>query len=283
MQNHHGRWLIVFLAGMVTALAGCKPFNTTSMGQSGPMQDFPEEGEWTVLLYVTRGHNHAGVARQVLTQARNETGWQGLEVVHHDGYSEMLWGRYLTRDQADKNAAFAQTYRDARGVPIFGRAVSIRIPGKDVGNPEWNLKNLDMPGYTVQVATYYDIPERNWMGRKRRAAELVERMRQQGLEAYYRHDISKSVVTIGTFPPEAITTQKVRVVHPTTGDVAVQDQPVIVSQGIKTLLREYPELLVNGNTVLEKKYDPESKQFKKVPLSTGVIRIEDDKASGIPQ
>lgn len=280
MQNHHGRWLAMFLTAGLVSLAGCKPIGSSSgLNWPGTRAQFAEDGEWTVLLYVHRDDSHPATARQHLTDARRVTGWDGLEVVHHDGYSELLWGRYLTREDAEKNVQIARTYRTPRGQAIYARAVAMRIPGKNVGNPKWNLDELKVPGYTVQVATYFDIPDRDWLGRKRRAAELVERMRQQGLEAYYRHGISKSIVTIGTFPPEAITIQKVKKVHSVTGDVAIQDQPVIVSERLKALLEEYPELLVNGNTVLERKYDPQAKQFRKVPRPTGAIPIQDDTAA----
>ena len=87
------------------------------------------------------------------------------------------------------------------GERYFARALPIRMPTPDVGNPEWRLDRADGV-YTLQVASFE--PTDKFWGFKRAGAEYCEFLRKKGHEAYYHHTQSASVVTVGAFGPEAV-------------------------------------------------------------------------------
>ncbi len=83
----------------------------------------------------------------------------------------------------------------------FLRARIVRLPTKDVGNPEWNLADID-GAYTLQVAVFEPTDE--FWEFKAAAADYCEILRERGLEAYYFHTEGSSCVTVGIFQEDAV-------------------------------------------------------------------------------
>ena len=71
----------------------------------------------------------------------------------------------------------------------------------DVGNPAWALSNLSAM-YSLQVAVFE--PTDVFWGFKQAAAQYCQVLRERGYEAYYHHTDASSMVTIGSFGPEAV-------------------------------------------------------------------------------
>ena len=47
-------------------------------------------------------------------ETEKDTGWKGLFVVHDDKFSQLCWGRYNSRSNAEKNLRKATQYRTAQ-------------------------------------------------------------------------------------------------------------------------------------------------------------------------
>ncbi len=93
---------------------------------------------------------------------------------------------------------------DTSGKRYFGRAMPVRMPTPDVGNPDWALANLSA-NYSLQVAAFE--PGGDFWQYKQAAAQYCALLRKKGHEAYYDHDRACSIVTVGAFGPEAVITK----------------------------------------------------------------------------
>ncbi|MCD6365887.1 MAG: hypothetical protein J7M14_08430, partial [Planctomycetes bacterium] len=162
--------------------------------------------------------------------------WKGLFLVTKSGHSELFWGRYRSIASARKNLIKAKEYRNAMGRRPFLSAITVPLPGKDVGPPEWSLLNAKGT-YTLQVATYYDVPKQNYFGRKRSAVEECRKLRELGYEAYYYHGPVRSHVTIGTFGPSAIET----IIENNKTKKVYRDPRIAELRNV------FPEHVINGN------------------------------------
>ncbi|MGD2111602.1 MAG: hypothetical protein PVI86_19670, partial [Phycisphaerae bacterium] len=90
---------------------------------------------------------------------------------------------------------------DSSGRRFFLRALPVRMPQPDVGNPEWNLASVSAK-YSLQVAAFE--PTGEFASYKQAAAEYCAELRERGYEAYYHHGPASSVVTVGAFGPDAV-------------------------------------------------------------------------------
>jgi hypothetical protein len=213
---------------------------------SDPTPD-DDGNKFTILLYLHQDPSHVKAAMQHKIDAEQHTGWDDIYVVHKDGHSELFMGRYKTREDAQKALkkvhAFAYEKR-----PIYGKAIIARIPGQDTTPTTFDLRNAPTgKKYSVQVAVFYDIPQKNYLGHQQRAIDLCQRLRNRGDEAYYYLTPDRSCVTLGSFPPEAIETKRVKKIHPKTGGSYREDKNYIKSKEMQAILDDNPYLLVCGN------------------------------------
>jgi hypothetical protein len=261
------RTAILWICGTLwLTTTGCEPGAGMNLG------GYAAEDEYTLLLMTLTGPDHVNLADLYLQRTKQYTRWDNLYVVNKDDSSVLYWGRYRTRQDAMKNLQTAKEYvAPATKQHIFRMATVVPLPGKDVGPPEWNLKNAE-GDYTVLVAVFQNLPQRNYFGRKNRAVELCRKLRERGQEAYYFHDIARSGVTIGTFPAGAVATQRVARRHPQTGDTFYEDLRVVVDPKMKAILKDNPEFLYCGNTEIRSEQDPKTGKIVRrvspsVPLS----------------
>jgi hypothetical protein len=185
------------------------------------------DAQYTILCQTYDGPQHAQAARQakdVLIKATKLPDWY---VVTSEAESNLFYGFYRSFDDAkDADTVRAQNDRnklgaltDTNGNRPFQFAVFVPIAGSDpVAPPEWDLTNAK--GYfSLQVAAYMDSPLR-----KQAAVDAVKDARARGIEAYYYHGKSASLVCIGAWDREAVREQESSVAQ--TND---PNQPVLVS------------------------------------------------------
>lgn len=261
--------VVILLCGL--AIAGCPPSNGPDLLdrlRPGPVGG--EEDSFTIMLYSFRGPKHVYLAKDWKLKAEEHTGWRGLFVVHKADNSKLYWGRYRSIDDAQADLKKAKTYRTGTGAEPFAQAIVAVLPGKEVGRPEWSL--IKAQGvYTVLIAVFYDVPEADYVGRRRFAAEYCQQLRDQGQEAYYKHDASQSIVTVGAFPAEAIKTVV------TDG----KRQAVVTDERINAIRKRHPFLAVNGRKEYLTGVDPKTNKPVRQARESYVTKIpKEEKARG---
>ncbi len=241
------------LTGLLASLAGggCNgefrnPFSRARNGAGEVPELGPGEDAHTILLEILRDPaTHVRDANYYREMLEKNAGWKGVFVIHKAGHSELFWGRYSSVGAAQENLGKAKAYRPPSGDPIFAKAIVVPLPGKDIGPAEWNLKNAKA-AYSLLVAVFKDDPERKYVGRRRRAVELCEQLRKSHCEAYFHHGRTSSDVTVGAFPPQSIGIRRTR----TGPQLDIRDPK------IRLLQKQFPHLLLNGNTIADVRRDP---------------------------
>jgi hypothetical protein len=231
-----------------------------------------EDGTYTILLAICNSPTgHAEQAKYYKQATEKHVGWKNLFIVHKDDHSELYWGKYKTLDDAQPNLKKAREYTTPANIKVFGTAIVVPVPGKDdVGPPEWRLDTTpDKYVYTVMLGEFYDVPEADYLGRRKYAVEYCQQLREKGLPAYYKHDPASSIVTVGLFEASAVVLVK-------KGDKTQRD---IRDQRIQSLFAQFPQLAVNGRQKILRVMNTKTKKMEQVPAPTYLMAIpREDKA-----
>jgi hypothetical protein len=169
---------------------------------------FPAGAQFTIFCARIQGDLHVQQADKLKKDLIAGTVMKDWYVVHDSAQSILYYGYYRTIDGAadPKEAARAQNDRkkiesmsDSMGNRPFLGALMVALDAPDPSAPpEWDLRNAD-GAYSLQIAAFKDSPDR-----KEAAVETVRKARQQGIEAYYYHGDSASLVCIGAWPESAV-------------------------------------------------------------------------------
>ena len=259
---------------MMTALAtlalaaGCDGMNGGGDGSGASRFDLfqpkaPAEGQFTILLFAEDGPDHVERIRYLHKATREHTGWSDLMVVHEENRSVLYWGSHATRQDAEPALKKAKEYRSSQGLAPFATAIIVPLGGQEnVGPPEWNLARAAGP-YTLVVAKFYDMPDKNYVGRKKFAVDYCRRLREGGYEAYYFHGPAVSAVTIGSFPKSSLQ------------ETSADGTPRMIVRDPKhpRLMEEFPQLAVNGQAIAQQQVNPRTGQAEMVVQPTYVTTI----------
>lgn len=180
----------------------------------------PKGAPWTIQCMERQGPERMKYLEQIAETLRQTSGIREKDVYvmdHHDGFARLYYGTYHRR--TDRKTGKRDTPRKLKkdlelikqlgtgpGEYYFARALAVRKPMPDVGNPAWALSNAKGT-YTFQVAAFEPTDE--FWEHKQAAADACERLREKGYEAYYHHGTACSMVTVGTFGPDAVQTRRV--------------------------------------------------------------------------
>jgi len=247
-------------AGLLAGCDGAGP----GLGPAFPgAAGLPVSGEYTIRLRTFSGPDHVQQAQQYKQRTEQYAKWTDLFIVHEDSYSALYWGRYPSPQAAEADLRRALAYRTPLNVPVFSRAAVAVVPGQQTENEPWKLTNAK-GAYSVLVAVFFDMPDRNYLGRKEFALDYCRRLREAGLEAYYYHETSRSGVTVGAFPASSVE----EVDQP-----GGQTHSTIRDPAIHKVLRDFPELAVNGSAERVRVFNPQTQRAEWVTQRSYVIRI----------
>jgi len=170
---------------------------------------------WTIVCAELNGANRAQLASSLSETLKRTPGVRAEDVFvvdDADGVSRLCYGHYhrpkdpkTGRHTSPKGLRRDMSLLRELGTPdgrrMFTRAMVMRTPQPDVGNPAWDLRHVDA-AYSLQVAAFE--PTEDFWEYKKAAADYCAALRQAGYEAYYHHAASASVVTVGLFGADAI-------------------------------------------------------------------------------
>lgn len=248
------RTLIATMMLCVAALAGCIAADPASPPAAGlqaakpaaaPRTDAPaarrpatqqkEEG-FAILMFVFGMPDHVNQALRYKQNTQADTKWANLYVVHKEGLSELYRGNYPNVTEARKDLKAVKNYRTPRKVQPYKQALVMPLAGKEVGPDQWNLQNAT-GAFTLAIGLFRDDPARGIIGHKQFAVDNVRDLRSKGIEAYFLHEPTQSLVTVGSFPESSypIVPREVRTVERKVKDPKLEQ-----------LMRKYPFLAVNG-------------------------------------
>ena len=196
-------------------VAGCAAgTNKGSGGQTAPL--FGSKGApWTIQCLEVQGPARRQQIEQFADSLRRTTGIRPKDVFvrdEADGFARLYYGTYNRRTdpktrkrstppQLQSDMELIKQLGNDAGQRYFLGAILVRMPTPDAGKPEWALTRA--PGvYSLQVAVFE--PNDDFWEHKQAAAEYCGFLRKKGYEAYYHHASASSMVTVGSFGPEAV-------------------------------------------------------------------------------
>ena len=186
-------------------------------GQGGSLFA-PKGTPWTIRCLEIHGVSRAQHIEEFAQTLRRTPGIRPQDVFvgdDPDGYSRLYYGRYFCRTnprtgkrplprKMREDLNLIRQLGDGSGRRYFLQAMPVRMPTPDVGDPEWVLANIPAT-YSLQVAVFE--PTDTFWKYKEAAAQYCAALREEGYEAYYHHGSACSMVTVGSFGPEAVITR----------------------------------------------------------------------------
>lgn len=197
------------VALIATAWVGLSAGGCASAPRAG------KQAGWTILCSEIKGPSRMQIAQQLVDTLEVTPGIRADEVylrddpddvarIYYGGYERPLdkaTNRRATPANLRRDIDYIKRLGTEDGRHLFLGAMPVRTPQSDVGNPEWDLRRVTGT-YTLQVAAFE--PTDTFSEYKQAAADYCALLRQQGFEAYYYHDRSSSIVTVGLFGPDGV-------------------------------------------------------------------------------
>ena len=141
------------------------------------------------------------------------------------------------------------------------------VPPDPPAPVEWNLLESGCI-FSLEIATYYDVPEKGYFNRKADAVQAVRNLRDQGEEAYFVHGRFESRIYVSCLPATAVQLQEVG-----------NQRQVVLSPLVELLRRKY-QFHENGSKIYDIILDRNNKKIRKA--RRGVVMKVDALAGETP-
>jgi hypothetical protein len=174
---------------------------------------FPQGARWSLYCTSLAGPDRIAKMTQMKAYLLAKSPFKDWYVVHSEQQSTLFYGFYSSIEKRDRDGARAHADRekiagwtDETGDRPFGSCFFTPItPPSPAAPAEWNKENPPARAYwSVQIAAFKDNAER-----KQAAVSMVQELRNKGVDAYYYHGPSMSLVCIGTWPADAVKQQDI--------------------------------------------------------------------------
>ncbi len=280
---------------MTDAEVNAAPKSAAVKPQGGQTTTIPKGAQWTILCREIGGAGHVALSRQLKENLVKTSGMRDWHLLHKEDVSVLYYGYYKshTEPRAKSDREKIDRMADAQGRRPFRLALVTPLDAADpAGPPEWNLMNAQ--GYwSLQIAAYKDSPER-----KQYALDAVKAAREQGIEAYYYHGETMSLVCIGAWPREAVQTadENIRAgdggelklvlppLPPDAQEPEIRDKSgrrlhveagrnIVTDPTLKAAMAQYPSMATNGATMVTTRRDPRNGQVHRMADMSFPVRI----------
>lgn len=228
------RFLMLSCVTVLPGVCGC--------AGGGPMS---KGAPWTIRCLELQGPNRLAQIERIAETLKRSEGIRAGEVFvtdESDGFARLYYGTYHRRrdrksgkrpipTRMRRDIDILRDFGDESGRRYFLRAMPVRKPMPDVGNPAWNLATVSA-AYSLQVAVFE--PTEDFWRQKQAAAEFCAFLRRKGHEAYYFHASASSMVTVGAFGPQAVITTADGRVHYSAEVRALQQDALLKHNLVNT-------------------------------------------------
>lgn len=266
---------------LTTLLIAAVLLNLPNVASAKPKSRKPGKGpQWTILALELQGPSGGRNIQRFAETLKNTPGIYADEVFVRESpdvarlyYGVYGWpeekkgGRTPMPEQMRSDLALLKQLGDPTGGKYFLRALPVRMPTPDVGNPDWALSNA-RGLYTLQVGVFE--PAGDFTEYKEAAAEFCKLLREKGYEAWYHHTDAASMVTVGAFGKEAIVEPTAGAKRSSPGSVAIPVYHPRIIEMQKQELLQYN--LLNGGIQYVLKPDG-----SRVPVLSRLVEIPQTK------
>lgn len=270
-------WLIPVTVGCMQDGSGggwTTPAMFASHDASEPAE---EQGEaWTILCVEAMDHRRVANCDNLARALRQFKQLDGKQVrlEHGDRASQILYGTYYRRvdpttgregfgEEVLRDLEIIRNLASGNAYPFSGARV-VPKPTPDPGRSEWHLSRCPTD-YTLQIGVFYNTP--TFGSRKRAAVDWVEKLRDEGIEAYYHHGEVRSSVCVGHFTAKDVIRKQVGPKNVTLNTV------IRYSDRVEALRKQerFAYNLENGHKVKKIRQTPQG--FREVYLESFLLHV----------
>ena len=189
---------------------GMAPFQTQGArvgGGVGSGLGSAGDARFTILVAQYDGPGSLAQAQEVQQRARQVLGsddvWLGRDgtaVAVHYGHFD----KNTPRSPAQREWERVKAVYDRLGVGPYQFTYVKELPTPDPpAPPAWSLLNQDC-AYSLEVAAFFNVPDKEFYDRKASAVQAVKNLRDQGEQAFFVHGRNQSRVYVGCYGPNAV-------------------------------------------------------------------------------
>ena len=198
-----------------SVLAGCwLTVGCNEGGKPGGFFLFPQSDaeKWTIRCYYSKIPNHDYICKQLADLLKSIDGLNPdlVRVETTTAASSIYYGEYVKvpsreRDHLvfppkyQKDIDFIQRLTINQSLPFrFAKPELIKKPSDELAPAmaDWDVRQAKGT-YTLQIGVFYNTP--TFQERRKAAEEYVKLLRQDGFDAYYLHQDTRSFVFVGDF------------------------------------------------------------------------------------
>ena len=193
----------------LSLLGGCGPGGTGSAGLFPGMSRSagPTQLSYTIVLAQLPQETELASAQQLRDQAKLLLGVQDIWLENDQQWVSVNYGHFA--EQLGANTVQQELVRVRQLYPQLGLgpyqfSYIKELPQPDPpAEPGWYLLNNSC-FYTLEIGTYYNIPEKGYFSRKVDAVAAVQNLRKEGIQAYFVHGRIESRIYVGCFSATAV-------------------------------------------------------------------------------
>ena len=159
---------------------------------------------YTILLAQYNQADNIEQAQSLQERAREQLQSEDIWL-EHDGQSLAVnYGHFTSHPKAKKQLKRAkELYSGLQTGPLQFSYIK-QLPQPDPpAPPNWNLLNSRCY-YTLEIATYFDVPEKKYFNRKTDAVKTVRKLREEGANSFFVHGRFESHVYVACLPDTAV-------------------------------------------------------------------------------
>jgi hypothetical protein len=251
---------VVVLMGIIS-LNSCSDTQTPGVADSSGSASSSSGEAWTVIVKRLKPgqENFADVAIDMLVKVKG-IDRRKIHKQQISGYTVVSYGRYPSLDDANaqKDMQFIKSLMDPdRGYPFVDAHLEPMPEPDPKISADWALENTT--GYwTLQVGQFFGP------GRKQAAVDMVKTLRKDGAPAYVTHGPIKSLVTIGSYPEDAVGSP---------GKTRISRKLMPKDPDLKKWCKKYPYLIVNSEYAKFKTSQGPKNEKVEMRIESQIIKI----------
>jgi len=220
------------------------------------------QGHLTILLAQYNDANKVQEAQALQQRAQRLLGTDDIWLTNEELGLAVHYGHFENMEEAQKGKEqvkkMYKKLQPGRWQIFFVK----EIPGPDPAAPgQWDLLQSECD-YSLEIGTYYNVPEKDYYERKKDAVEAVRVLRESGQTAYFVHGRLASRVYVGCIPAS-----QVRPPRDPSAPIT------IVSPEVKLLQKQYPHYYEHGAILYVHKRDKLGRDVK-LPVQSAVVGVE---------